>query len=62
MSVFRRHLNQARDSLRQASDIVALHNGEDIDLQQLKDAARQAAQASEVLNRLVGMKMAEPKK
>jgi hypothetical protein len=61
MSVIRRNVLQAKESLRQASSITDNLEKESPDLQELKSAAKFASQAAETLNRLVGMKMAESK-
>ena len=61
MSVMRRHVMQAKDSLQGASNIVANLEKDQPDLVELKAAAKQAMQAAETLHRLVGMRMAIPK-
>lgn len=61
MSVIRRNVMQARESLRQASGLTDNLEKDSPDLQELKSAAKFASQAAETLNRLVGMKMVEPK-
>jgi hypothetical protein len=57
MSVMRRNVLQAKDNLRQASNILADTNDCAPDLQELKNAAKLASQTAETLNRLVGMQM-----
>jgi hypothetical protein len=58
MSVMRSHVLQAKDSLRQATTLVDNLEQDNPELQELKNAAKQASQAAEVLNRLVGTRMA----
>jgi hypothetical protein len=60
MSVFRRNILQAKDSLQQSSNIVENLVKDEPNLQELKNAAKMATQAAETLNRLVGMRMTIP--